>query len=100
MPTAARETMEAGGILKFGVMFKFKVAACLVKKVEVCAKHTPNGSAVSHMGIMMRISFTSSTFVTVANIHGFFFFCSKLLGVCSSSSTMAALSRNLQIKAH
>lgn len=73
---APREKMEAGGILKLLVMFRFIVAACLTKKVDACAKHTVFGNKVSQMGIMFKMSFNSSTLVNVANLQGLCF-CSQ-----------------------
>ncbi|RYR65480.1 hypothetical protein Ahy_A03g011410 isoform D [Arachis hypogaea] len=65
--------MEAGGILKLWVMFRFIAAACFTKSVEPCATQIPTVTEVSQMGITLRRSFVSSTLVTVANLHGFSF---------------------------
>lgn len=92
---APREYMDAGGISKWSVIFRSIVLLCLIKNVEACATHTPNVIEVNHMGIMFIISFVSSTFVTVASLHGLCFFSA---GRSSSSWIIAALSRNLQHK--
>ncbi|MCI10149.1 hypothetical protein A2U01_0031241 [Trifolium medium] len=91
VPIAAAEAIEAGGIVKLLLSFKFIAAACFTKSVEACATHIPVVNDVSHIGIMFRISFVSSTLVTVANLHGLCFSPTCL------SSIIAALSRNLFI---
>lgn len=90
MPMAARVKMEAGGISKW-LIFRFMEAPCLMKKVEVWATQIPNGKVKTQMGIMLMMSFISSTFVTVANFHGLCFSADSP----SLGSTIAALSRNL-----
>ena len=72
---------------------RFRFMACLMKNVEVCATQTPNGRMASQIGIMLRISFISSTLVTVASLHGFCCFSSAEFCL---SSRIAALSRNLK----
>ncbi|RHN68322.1 hypothetical protein MtrunA17_Chr3g0112641 [Medicago truncatula] len=91
VPIAVTETTEPGGIVKLSLSFKFIEAACFTKSVVACAKVIPVVNEASHMGIMLRTSFVSSTLVTVANLHGL---CFGLTGV---SSNIAALSRNLFI---
>ena len=66
VPKAETDSMEAGGILKLLFIFKFIAAACLTVWFAV---HTPTTNEVSHMGITFRISFVSSTLVTVADRH-------------------------------
>lgn len=70
-------------------MLRFMETPCLMKNVEACATHIPNGRVASQMGIMLRTSFISSTFVTVARVQGFCF------SAEFSVLMMAALSRNL-----
>jgi hypothetical protein len=73
VPIAAAEEIEAAGIVKLSLSFKFIEAACFTKSVWPCATHIPVVNDVSYMGIMFRISFVSSTLVTVANLHGLSF---------------------------
>ncbi|WVZ08190.1 hypothetical protein V8G54_021536 [Vigna mungo] len=87
-----RDNMDAGGISKLLLIFKFIAADCLTKSVDPYATDNPTNTVVSHMGTTFRISFVSSTLVTVANLHGFSFFSSLYF-----SSTIAALSRNLNL---
>ena len=71
VPMAAEEMTNAGGILKLSVSFKSVAAACLTKSVGPCAMEIPLVNAVSQMGIRFRMSFVSSTFVTVDSLQGF-----------------------------
>lgn len=89
---AAAEATEAGGILKEGVRVRFMPEACFTKRVELCAMQIPFVSKVSQMGKTLRMSFVSSTLVTVDNLHGFGFFSEFL------SSIIAALSKHLVIE--
>lgn len=75
--------------MKSLVILRFSVTACLIKNVDVCATQIPNGMEASHMGIMLTISFISSTLFSVASVHGLRCFSAK-------SSRMAAFSRNLK----
>jgi hypothetical protein len=63
-----------------------------MKKVDVCAAHIPNGKVNIQIGIMLIISFISSTLVTVASFQGLFSFGKQF----PSFSTIAALSKNLK----
>lgn len=90
MPTADRPKREAGGTTKLLEILRSKVVLCLTKKVEVWATQMPNGSVVSQIGIMLRMSFSSSTSVTVESLHGL-----CLVDEFWLSSIIAALSRNL-----
>lgn len=84
----------AGGISNFGPIFRSRAVLCLMKNVAVCATQVPNAREVSHMGIMLSRSFSSSTWVTVASLHGLGFLAD---GGVSGSSIIAALSKNLYI---
>lgn len=90
VPTAPAEAMEAGGMLKVVVRWRFMEAACLMNKVELCAMTIPLVKEVSQMGITLRISFVSSTLVNVDSLHGLMSLSSTFL-----SSIIAALSRHL-----
>ena len=91
MPMAARVKIEAVGISNSLVIFLFILALCLMKNVEVWAIHIPKGNVNIQMGIMLIISFISSTLVTVASFHGLCFSAELL----PSLTIIAALSRNL-----
>lgn len=95
MARAPIVAIEAGGMSKWRVRFRFMTLPCLMKKVEDCAMHTPNVNEVNQMGTMLRTSFVSSTWVTVANFQGFGFSL-DWISLSSWPSRMAALSRNLQ----
>ncbi|WVZ16300.1 hypothetical protein V8G54_009282 [Vigna mungo] len=90
IPIAARVKIEAGGTSNPLPNFLFMMAPCLMKKVEVCAAQIPNGKVNTQMGIMLMISFSSSTLVTVASLQGLCF-----SSMFPSFSVIAALSRNL-----
>ena len=90
IPMAARVKIEAGGTTNPLPIFLFMMAPCLMKKVEVWEAHIPNGNVNTQMGIMLMISFSSSTLVTVASLHGLCF-----SAMFPSFSRIAALSRNL-----
>ena len=46
------------------------IVLCLFKNVHFCATHIPNSREVSQIGIVLRMSFGSSTVVTVVRFHG------------------------------
>ena len=67
--------MDAGGIVKLFLpdTCLSMTVACLMKNVEAWAAQIPKTNTESHMGIMLMISFASSTFVNVASLHGLCF---------------------------
>ncbi|KAM1949336.1 hypothetical protein ACFX15_009400 [Malus domestica] len=90
IPMAASAKIEAGGTSKPFATSLFMVAPCLMKYVEDCATHTPNGRVASQIGIKLRTNFIFSTLVTVASLQGLGFsakFCALMI---------TALSRNLK----
>lgn len=76
--------------MKVWVIFRSSNTPCLIKNVVACATQIPKGIDVSQIGIMFKSNFISSTLVTVDSRHGSCFLSAK-----SSSSIIAALSRNL-----
>lgn len=50
IPMVTRPYTEAGGIIKWRVILRFRVVLCLIKNVAACATHTPNGRVVSQVG--------------------------------------------------
>ncbi|WVZ06280.1 hypothetical protein V8G54_019626 [Vigna mungo] len=92
IPNAETVKIEAGGISNPLPIFLFNVVPCFTKNVAVCATHIPNGMVDTQIGIMLIISFVSSTFVTLARFQGLCF-PPKL----PSLTRIAALSRNFSL---
>ncbi|TVU19367.1 hypothetical protein EJB05_35512, partial [Eragrostis curvula] len=93
MATFSKMSMEAGGILKRGVMSRSMVRACWIAKLLLCDAEVTSRMPAAQMGSMRMIDLSSSTRCTVDSRHSF-----GLPDGCTSPSvTMAALSKNLLI---
>lgn len=89
---ATKKTVkDPAGIWKLPIDLSM-VDACSTENVIICAYVVQNMMVVAQIGNSLIIIFTSSTWVTEHNFHGFG---SEEPLTKSSSATTAALSRNL-----
>lgn len=79
----------AGGMVKWSPMVLFIMLPCFKKNVLSWVSVAQNIIKLIQIGMSLNISFTSSTWFTVHNLHGFLFL------FWSISSITVALSRNL-----